>query len=79
MKTPKPAVDNTAAYMNKGLKENPKQNAPKGASFNETLTSQAPHVNLGKAQHEKPMNKHGNRHGGPLEHLDPSSSIFHKL
>lgn len=33
---------------------------------------------LGK-QHEKPMNEHGHRHGGPHEHLSPSAHHFHKL
>ena len=30
-------------------------------------------------QHEKPMNEHGTRHGGPHEHTNPSASHFHKL
>lgn len=30
-------------------------------------------------QHEKPMNEHGSRHGGPHEHLSPSSRHFDKL
>lgn len=33
---------------------------------------------IGRA-HEKPMNKHGSRHDGPHEHLNPSASTFHKL
>lgn len=33
---------------------------------------------IGK-QHEKPMNEHGHRHGGPHEHLSPTENHFHKL
>lgn len=79
MRTPKPAVDNTAAYMNKGATNKNSQNEPKGVSFNETLTHQEPDVSLGMQQHRKVMNKHGNRHGGPLEHQEPNAKLFHKL
>lgn len=79
MKAPKSVVDKTAAYMNKGIRENPKQNAPKGVSFNETLTHQEPDVGLGMNQHRKKMNEHGTRHKGPNEHMDPSHKLFDSL
>lgn len=79
MKTPKPAVDKTAAYMNKGIKNNEAQNAPKGASFNQTLTSKAPNVGVGMSQHKKAMSKTGDRFSVPHEHLNPTASTFHKI
>lgn len=46
-------------------------------STEEHIISKA-HAKLGK-QHEKPMNEHGHRHGGPHEHLSPTATHFHKL
>lgn len=74
-----PAVDKTAAYMNKGIKNNPAQNAPKGEDFNETLTKSAPMPGLGMTQHKRAMNKNGTRSHAPHEHLNPSASVFHKI
>lgn len=74
-----PAVDKTAAYMNKGIKNNPAQNAPKGASFEETLTSKPGSAGLGMSQHKRPMNKTGTRSHAPHEHLNPSAAVFHKI
>lgn len=79
MKTPKPQVDKTAAYMNKGIKNNDAQNSPKGNSFNATLTSQAPDPGLGMKQHKKSISKTGDRFGVPHEHLNPTASTFHKI
>ena len=79
MKTPKPAVDKTAAYMNKGIKNNAAQNEPKGESFNETLTKAAPMVGVGMTQHKRKITKTGDRFAVPHEHLNPTASTFHKI
>ena len=77
MKTPKPAVDSTAAVMN--AKAGPSKSDAKGVSFGASQTSQAPNPGLGMQQHNRTMGKHGNLHGGPHEHLEPSEKMFHKL
>lgn len=74
----KPATDNTPAYMAKGATNNNAQNAPKGNTFDETLTSKPPNPGLGLEYHKRSA-KSGNRHGGPTEHLNPKASTFHKL
>lgn len=79
MKTVKPVVDKTAAYMNKGVTSAPSSNQPKGESFNETLTKPAPMSGVGMSQHKKVMNQHGTRHKGPNEHMDPSHKLFETL
>lgn len=79
MKTPKSVTDKTAAYMNKGIRNNNAQNSPKGEDFNTTLTKSAPMVGVGMSQHKKPMNEYGTRHHGPNEHMDPSHALFDKL
>lgn len=79
MKTPKAQVDNTAAYMNKGIRNNAAQNAPKGTGFAESEVKPSGHIGLGLSQHKKPMNEHGTRHHGPNEHMDPSHAVFDKL
>lgn len=79
MKAPKSVTTPDSNYMTKGATNKDSQNEPKGVSFNKTLTHQEPDVSLGMQQHRKVMNKHGNRHGGPLEHLEPNHKIFGKL
>lgn len=79
MKAPRPAVDHSAAYMSRGATNNNAQNAPKGVSFQETLTHQEPDVGLGMNQHRTKMNKHGTRHKGPNEHMEPSHKLFDSL
>lgn len=79
MKAPKSVVDKTAAYMNKGIKETPAQNAPKGVDFAQSETHPAKHVGLGMNQHRAKMNEHGTRHKGPNEHMDPSHKLFDTL
>ena len=77
MKTPKPAVDSTAAVMN--AKAGPSKSDAKGVSFGASHTSQAPNPGLGMQQHNRVMGKHGNRHNAPHEHMNPSHSMFEKL
>lgn len=79
MKTPKPVVDKTAAYMNKGATNNNSKNAPTGVDFEDSLTNPAPNVGLGMQQHQRKMNKHGSRYNSPHEHLEPTEAIFHKI
>ena len=79
MKTPKPAVDHTAAYMNKGITNNASKNAPKGVDFGASETSPAPMVGVGMTQHKRKMGKTGDRFASPHEHMNPTASIFHKI
>lgn len=79
MKTPKPVVDNTAAYMNKGTSGNPSSNNPKGTDFATSETKPSANPGLGMNQHKLKMNEHGTRHKGPNEHMDPSHALFDKL
>lgn len=79
MKTPKPVVDKTAAYMNKGTSGNPSSNNPKGTSFAESEVKPSAYPGLGMNQHKKVINEHGTRHHGPNEHMDPSHKLFDKL
>lgn len=77
MKIPKPAVDKTAAVMN--AKAGPSKSDAKGVSFNSSVTNPAPNVGLGMQQHNRTMNKHGNRHNAPHEHMEPTEAIFNKI